>query len=30
MMSKNPNQLMNIDIIGRKLPENMYKKVDLN
>lgn len=26
MMSKNPEQLMNIDMVGRKLPENMYVK----
>ena len=26
MMSKNPEQLMNIDMVGRKLPENMYEK----
>lgn len=26
MMSKNPEQLMNINMIGRKLPENMYVK----
>lgn len=26
MMSKNPEQLINIDVIGRKLPENMYEK----
>lgn len=26
MMSKNPEQLMNINMIGRKLPENMYTK----
>ena len=26
MMSKHPNQLKNINIIGRKLPENMYVK----
>ena len=26
MMSKNPEQLKNIDIIGRQLPENMYEK----
>ena len=26
MMSKNPEQLMNINMIGRKLPENMYEK----
>lgn len=26
MMSKYPNQLKNINIIGRKLPENMYAK----
>lgn len=26
MMSKNPEQLMNIDVVGRKLPENMYAK----
>lgn len=26
MMSKNPEQLMNINMVGRKLPENMYTK----
>ena len=26
MMSRNPEQLMNISMIGRKLPENMYEK----
>ena len=26
MMSKNPEQLMNINMVGRKLPENMYVK----
>lgn len=26
MMSKNPEQLMNINMIGRKLPENQYAK----
>ena len=26
MMSKNPNQLKNIHVIGRNLPENMYVK----
>lgn len=26
MMSKTPERLMNIDMVGRKLPENMYKK----
>ena len=26
MMSKEPEQLMNIEMTGRKLPENMYKK----
>ena len=26
MMSKHPSQLKNINIIGRKLPENMYVK----
>lgn len=26
MMSKNPEQLININIVGRKLPENMYIK----
>lgn len=26
MMSKNPEQLMNIEMVGRKLPENMYVK----
>lgn len=26
MMSKNPEQLMNIKMVGRKLPENMYVK----
>lgn len=26
MMSKTPEQLMNIDMIGRKLPENQYAK----
>lgn len=26
MMSKNPEQLINVDMIGRKLPENMYAK----
>ena len=26
MMSNNPEQLMNIEIVGRKIPENMYEK----
>ena len=26
IMSKYPEQLMNINIVGRKLPENMYEK----
>lgn len=26
MMSKNPNQLKNISIVRRNLPENMYRK----
>jgi len=26
MMSKNPEQLKNINMVGRKLPENMYEK----
>lgn len=26
MMSKNPEQLRNIDMVGRQLPENMYQK----
>lgn len=30
MMSKNPEQLINIEMIGRKLPENMYVKKLIN
>lgn len=26
MMSKNPEQLLNINIVGRQLPESMYEK----